>query len=126
MLTKGLRDEENERINNILKKLITLVYVPENWNETSLEDQLKELGLSFQSLLSFDSDELVLHLQKFHFDWSNSEQFADFLVSLSLKKEENRANLAVKSIAVYDYIQKESKTFSFEIFNKTAAVKATL
>jgi hypothetical protein len=31
-----------------------------------------------------------------------------------------------KAISIYAHIQSESKTFSFEIFNKTASAKANL
>ena len=123
MLTKGLRDEENERINTILKQLLSLTYIPENWNLDELNNQLKHLALTFEVLLNLSSDELIQHLEKFHFDWMNAEQFADFLVLLSDRSEE-KANLKEKAVAVYEYIQKESKTFSFDIFNKISSAKA--
>jgi len=119
-LTKGLRDEENERIQNILKRLISLDYVPENW-KISIEDLLKELALNAQGLLDLSSDDLIVHLQKLNFDWNNAEQFADFLIVLYKKSGE--ANLNEKAIAVYNYIQSESKVFSFDIFNKIASAK---
>lgn len=124
MLTKGLRDEENERINTILKQLISLTYIPENWNLGELDNQLKHLGLTFEILLKLTSDELILHLERFHFDWTNTEQFADFLVLLSSRNEEEKANLKEKAVAVYEYVQKESKTFSFDIFNKISSAKS--
>ncbi|MBC8643485.1 hypothetical protein H9W95_03555 [Flavobacterium lindanitolerans] len=92
MLTKGLRDEENERINNILKQLISLVYVPENWNLDELEKHLNYLALTMEKLLGFSSDDLIAHLEKLHFDWTNAEQFADFIVLLSDRKEEKEHN----------------------------------
>lgn len=124
MLTKGLRDEENERINNILKQLISLTYIPEDWNLEELDNQLKHLGLTFEILSSFTPDELIQHLERFHFDWTNAEQFADFLVLLSSRTEESRIDLKQKAVAVYEYVQKESKTFSFDIFNKISSAKA--
>lgn len=124
MLTKGLRDEENERINNILKQLISLTYIPEDWNLEELDNQLKHLGLTFEILSSFTPDELIQHLEKFHFDWTNAEQFADFLVLLSGRTEESKIDLKQKAVAVYEYVQKESKTFSFDIFNKISSAKA--
>lgn len=124
MLTKGLRDEENERINNILKQLISLTYIPENWNMDELEKHLNYLELTLRNLLDFSSDELIAHLEKFHFDWANAEQFADFIALLSDRKEEERTQLKEKAVAIYEYIQKESKMFSFDIFNKIAKAKA--
>jgi len=119
-LTKGLRDEENERIQSILERLIALDYVPENWM-TQIEDPLKGLGLNAEVLLNMSTDELIVHLEKLNFDWNNAEQFADFLVTLSAKSKQ--ADLNEKAIAVYNYIQSESKMFSFSIFNKIALAK---
>lgn len=124
-LNKGLRDEESERISNILKKLNELIYVPD-FDKDEIENQLKFLGLNLETLLNFSSKDLVSHLDKFHFDWENGEQFADLLVIFSAKMPENKSNLKEKALAVYNYIQSESKTFSFEIFNKIASVKRTL
>lgn len=121
-LTAGLRDEENERINNILKRLIGLDYIPEKGNAT-IDDILSELELNMQSLLDMNPDKIVLHLQKFNFDWSNAEQFGDFLTTLSKKLPEAKFTLQEKAIEIYNYIQLESKTFSFEIHNKIAAAK---
>lgn len=119
-LNKGLRDEESERISNILKKLQELLYVPD-FEKNDIEDQLKFLGLNLETLLTFSSEELIEHIDKFHFDWENAEQFADFLVNLSGKLNEN--SLKGKALAVYNYIQSESKTFSFEIFNKISQLQ---
>jgi len=123
MLTKGLRDEENERINNVLKQLISLTYIPENWNLNDLDDHLKYLALKMDDVLKFSSEEIILHLEKLHFDWPNAEIFADFLVQLSTNYEEEKAQLLVKAVAVYEYVQRESKTFSFDIFNKISNAK---
>jgi hypothetical protein len=62
-------------------------------------------------------------LERLHFDWNHFEIFADFLIALS---KESQFDFSQKAIAIYDYVQKESKVFSFGIFNKTAVVKANL
>ncbi|MGK4566641.1 hypothetical protein [Flavobacterium sp. 3HN19-14] len=121
-LTKGLRDEENERINNILKRLVGLDYIPENGN-SELDEILKSLALNTESLSQFSTEAIIKHLEKLHFDFANAEKFADFLVLLSEKLPENKVDLSEKAVAIYNYIQSESKTFSFDIFNKIAAVK---
>lgn len=121
-LNKGLRDEESERISNILKKLNELIYVP-NFDKDEIENQLKFLGLNLGTLLNFSSEDLVSHLDKFHFDWENAEKFADLLVVFSDKLQEEKSNLKEKALTVYNYIQSKSKTFSFEISNKIASIK---
>ncbi len=124
MLTKGLRDEENERINNVLKQLISLTYIPEDWNLGDFDNQLKFLALTFEDVLKLSSEEMVLHLEKLHFDWTNAELFGDFLIQISNNLEEEKMQLRLKAVAVYEYVQSESKTFSFGIFNKISSAKA--
>jgi hypothetical protein len=123
MLNKGLRDQESIRIDNILKKLMSLVYVPKFWNLEDLlylENDLKDLAMNVESLNSFKEEELVVHLQRLNLDWSQMELFADFLVAFS---KDNQFDFSQKAIAIYNYIQQESKTFSFGIFNKIASAK---
>ena len=121
-LTARLRDEENERINNILKRLIGLDYVP-GMGTDSIDRILAEIGLTFEILSDLSPEDLVLHLKKFNFDWENAEQFADFLVLVSDRSNGNVWHWKQKAIAVYNYIQSESKVFSFTISTKIAAAK---
>jgi hypothetical protein len=124
MLNKGLRDQESIRIDNLLKKLMSLVYVPKFWNLEDLlfvENDLKDLGMNIESLTEFTEAELIVHLERLHFDWSHFELFADFLIAVS---KESQFDFSQKAIAIYNYIQAESKTFSFGVFNKIAIAKA--
>ena len=126
MLNKGLRDEESIRIDNVLKKLMSLVYVPKFWNLEDLlflENELKDLAMNVETLTEFSEAELIVHLQRLHLDWNQLELFADFLVAFS---KESQFEFLQKAIAIYNYIQAESKVFSFGILNKLAAVKANL
>ena len=126
MLNKGLRDQESIRIENILKVLHSLTFVPKFWNLEDLlypENELKDLGMNIESLNNFDEKQLISHLERLHFDWNHFEIFADFLIAFS---KESQFDFSEKAIAIYDYVQKESKVFSFEIFNKLAVAKANL
>ena len=126
MLNKGLRDQESIRIDNVLKKLMSLVYLPKFWNLEDLlflENELKDFAMNVESLIEFSEEELIVHLQRLHLDWNQLEIFADFLVAFS---KESQFDFSQKAIAVYNYIQQESKAFSFGILNKIAAVKANL
>lgn len=114
-LTAGFRDEENERISNILKKLTALEYVPEN-ETAAFDDLLKQLALNTQSLREMPPADLVILIQKLHFNWGNAEIFADFLAS------QHEGIFKMQALAVYRYIQSESKTFSFEINSKIASL----
>ncbi len=124
MLNKGLRDEEKIRIDNVLKTLRTLVFVPQPLNrleKTNIENQLKEFALNIETLVDYSNEELITLLMRLHFDWDQLEQFADFLMDFS--KVENY-NFEDKALAVYQYIQSESKVFSFGINSKIASAKA--
>jgi hypothetical protein len=126
MLNKGLRDQESIRIDNILKVLHALTFVPKFWNLEDLlclENELKDLGMNVESLRDFDEKGLITHLERLHFDWNHFELFADFLLAFS---KGSQFDFREKAIAIYDYVQQESKIFSFEIFNKLAAAKANL
>ncbi|OOG73258.1 hypothetical protein [Flavobacterium sp. A45] len=126
MLNKGLRDQESIRIDNVLKKLMSLVYVPKFWileDLLYLENELKDLAMNVESLNEFSEAELIVHLQRLHLDWNQLELFADFLVAFS---KESQFDFSQKAIAIYNYIQQESKVFSFGIFNKIASAKANL
>lgn len=123
MLNKGLRDEESIRIDNVLKVLMSIVFLPKFWNieDTSLIDnELKNFGLSVDSLVNLNEEDLITLLLRCHLDWNQLEQFGDFLVKFSIVEN---YNFSEKAIAVYQYIQRESKTFSFEINTKIAATK---
>ncbi|WP_281636715.1 hypothetical protein [Flavobacterium marginilacus] len=123
MLNKGLRDQESIRIDNILKKLMSLVYVPKFWNLEdlqNLENELKDLAMNVEILNNFSEEELIVHMQRLHLDWNQLELFADFLVAFS---KDNQFDFSQKAIAIYNYIQQESKTFSFGISNKIIASK---
>ena len=122
-LNKSLRDEEKERINAILKKLVELLYVPD-FGKKEIDEALKSLGLTTEILLSSSGTELIQHLDKLNFDWESLEQFADYLVLLGEKIASEKVNLTEKALFVYNYIQSESKVFSFGIFGKIAATKA--
>ncbi|WP_395049484.1 hypothetical protein [Flavobacterium sp.] len=126
MLNKGLRDQESIRIDNILKVLHSLTFVLKFWNLEDifqLENELKDLGMNVETLRDLDEKQLISHLERLHFEWKHFEIFADFLITLS---KESHFNFSKKAIAIYGYVQQESKTFSFEIFNKLAAAKANL
>lgn len=121
MLNRGLRDEEKIRIDNVLKTLRTIVFVPKMSSDSKkidIENQLKEFGLNIQTLVDYQNEELITLLLRLHFDWDHMEQFADFLMEFS--KVENY-NFEDKALAIYQYIQQESKVFSFGINAKIAS-----
>jgi hypothetical protein len=123
MLNKGLRDEKKVKIDNMLKTLLSLVFIPKFWNieDTSLIDnQLTDFDLTTVILDQIEENNLIQLLDKYEMDWTQKEQFADFLIGYSFN---NQFDFRDKAVAIYNHIQKESKVFSFGIFNKLAALK---
>ena len=122
MLSKGLRDKESTRIDHCLKQLHSLVLPPLDWNldrKAALEGELKDFAMDLESLNDFAPEDLLIHLQRLHFDWNQMESFADFLIALSAASP---FSFSEKALAVYRFIQKESKVFSFGINAKIAAL----
>ena len=67
MLNKGLRDEESIRIENTLRTLHALTFVPKFWNleDTSLiDEQLKSFGLSLGRTIEIPEEDLYLRHSK--------------------------------------------------------------
>ena len=123
MLNKGLRDDEAIRIDNVLKTLRALDFLPQPLTDDEkfdVENQLKEFGLNIQSLIDYQNEELITLLVRCHLDFNQLEQFADFLMDFSKTENYNFEN---KSLAIYQYIQQESKVFSFGINAKIASAK---
>ena len=126
MLNKGLRDEKKVKIDNMLSTLLSLVFVPKFWNieDTSLIDsQLTDFDLTTVIIDQIEEKDLIQLLDKYEMDWAQKEQFADFLVGYSVN---NQFYFSAKAIAVYNHIQMDSKTFSFGISNKIAAIQSKL
>ena len=124
MLNKGLRDEKKVKIDNMLSTLLSLVFVPKFWNieDTSLIDsQLTDFDLTTVIIDQIEEKDLIQLLDKYEMDWAQKEQFADFLVGYS---KSNQFDFSAKAIAVYNHIQMDSKTFSFGISNKIAAIQS--
>jgi hypothetical protein len=126
MLSKGIRDEKKVKIDNMLTTLLSLVFVPKFWNieDTGvIDNQLTDLSLSTVILCEISEKDLITLLSGYGFDWEDKERFADFLVTFS---NNIQFDFSAKAIAIYNHIQMESKTFSFDISNKLATIKANL
>ena len=115
MLTSK-KDETEQRLNSILQKLSGITFVPENWNEAVFWSTLEETGLSKSDVLDNEENLFFQQLIDLQFPWEHIEKLADILVGL----DTNQPNQLLKERAkhLYQFIQNESKVFSFEIMNK--------
>ncbi len=129
MLSKGLRDEENQKINELVGRLIDLEFVPEFYESEQRSKVngllFEQLGFKFSDLETWPAEDLLVKLKKLNFDFLNLEQFGDFLLNIiPFEGEQHASHLAASAVAIFEYIQKESKTFSFSIIQKINQAKA--
>lgn len=115
MLNKGTKSEEDRRIESIVQKLSSIGFIPEDKKcIEDLDTELQKVGLSYEQLLIIEGKELASHLHKFNFPWDKMEEFSDILVKWSSQEPSFKA----KAKSIYQYVQDESKAFSFNIMTK--------
>lgn len=123
MLNKGLRDEQAVRIDNILKILLSLVFVPKFWNVTelsSIDEQLEKFGMTLETISNSTSEDLIKLLKQNNLEFEQLEQFADILINLS---KGDQYSFEQKAVSIYKVIQSESHTMSFLIMGKIAGIQ---
>ncbi len=115
MLTSK-KNETEQRLNSILQKLSGITFVPENWNEAVFWTTLEETGLSKSDVLEKEENLFFQQLIDLQFPWEHMEKLADILVALDAKQPNQILKERAKNL--YQFIQNESKMFSFEIMSK--------
>lgn len=122
MLNKGLRSEENERIDKIIASLLELGFLPEEWRKVRniLNEKLKEaLGLSLDEIEQLSEEKLIEILANLKLEASQYEALGDILLNtIPLEAEEKQTDLAQKTLRIYQTSQEISKTFSFSLTQK--------
>ncbi len=115
MLTSK-KDETEQRLNAILQKLSGITFVPENWKEDVFWNTLEETGFTKEDVLNIEEANFFQKFIDLQWPWEQIEHFADILVASDNKKP----NAIIKERAknLYQFIQKESKMFSFQIASK--------
>lgn len=131
MLSKGLRDEENEKMNRLFNEALEMEFVPDLWKNQqreALNQKLREtLDLTLEDIEKIDSEELLKKLQELEFSFANYEQFGDLMIEvLPMESAEDQPKLAKTAVAVYEFAQRESQTFSFGLIQKINAAKAEI
>jgi len=129
MLNKGLKDEENQKINELVGKLIDIEFLPEFYESEQRSKVngllFEQLGFKISDLEAWSSEELLTKLKKLNFDFSNYEQFGDFLLKIiPFEDDQHESHLAKSTIAIFETAQIESKTFSFSLIEKLNQAKA--
>lgn len=131
MLSKGLRDEENEKINRLFNQVQDIEFVPDLWIKQQRElvnrVLMEATGLNLSELAAVETEDLYEKLRQKELSFSNCEQLGDLLMKvLQYEEEESRLKLAEKTVAVYEFVQNESKTFSFTLVQKINAAKTEI
>jgi len=131
MLSKGLRDEEKEKINELFNSMLNIEFVPDLWKNEQrqmLSDNLKKiLDLTLDDVEIQSNEVLLTKLKSADFEFSHYEQFADLLLkSIPLESEDQKIQLAKKAVIVYEAAQQESKIFSFGLIQKINKAKSLL
>lgn len=131
MLTKGFKDEDQERIGEALGDLTSIEFLPDDWEayqRKELNLQLEQLiHISLNDIVSDSSATLLEHIHSLHLSFGNYEKLGDLLWRiLPLEPESEEQNLAEKIVAIYEYAQNESKMFSFGLIEKINEAKSLL
>lgn len=116
MLTKGNKSEAEERLNALMQRLSGLSLKPERWNHEEFSKILGELGILYEDLSDIETAQLVQKLIETGMNWQHLEIFADCLVRISIAQHLMEYQLKAKDI--YEYIQNNSGTFSFQLMQK--------
>jgi len=131
MLSKGLKDEEKEKISELFDSMLLLDFVPYLWKNEQrqkLSDNLKKiLDLTLDDVENQSIEFLLAKLKSADLEFSHYEQFADLLLkSLPFEAEGRQSLLAKKAVAVYETAQQESKIFSFGLIQKINKARTLL
>lgn len=122
MLSKGFRDEENEKAGQVLTGLVDENFEPDLWRKQQRERVSKILeelsGITISELYDISPDVLLLKLQEKEFTAYQYEQLGDLLFNIARVEPEHHQVLAQHSVKLYEHSQVESKTFSYSLISK--------
>ncbi|MFI2741812.1 hypothetical protein ACG2LH_03650 [Zhouia sp. PK063] len=128
MLSKGLRDEDNEKIDEALQALLKVEFIPDYWEKQQRQNVSESLQslvkLSLNEVETISKNDLLQHLHDLKLEFSNYEQLGDLLLKIAPLEENNQQNLAKKTLAIYEHAQQESKMFSFGLIQKITNAQA--
>ena len=131
MLSKGLKDEEKEKISELFNSMLDLEFVPDLWKNEQrqkLSDNLKKiLDITLDDVENQCTDVLLAKLKSADLEFSHYEQFGDLLLkSIPFEAEGQKIQLSKKVVVVYETAQQENKIFSFGLIQKINKARALL
>ena len=95
--------------------------LPENWNEANFWNTLNDTGFTQEDVLNLNWNEFSQKFIDLNWPWEHIEKLADILLALDAKQP--NAVLKERAKNIYQFIQSNSKIFSFEIVAKINKIK---
>jgi len=131
MLSKGLKDEEKEKISELFNSMLDLEFVPDLWKNEQrqkLSDNLKRiLDITLDDVENQSTEVLLAKLKFADLEFSHYEQFGDLLLKFnSFEAEDQKIQLVKKAVVIYETAQQENKIFSFGLMHKINMARALL
>lgn len=119
MLTYKRKGEKEQTIDETLAQLTEILR--QEKAEVAFWELLQKIEIVKTDVLQLESREYFEQLVANQWDWVQLEQLADLWSNIN--DEANRETLRVKARELLEFIQKESKSFSFEIAQKIQQLK---
>lgn len=118
MLTKGFKDEEQRKINQVLQSALDLDFIPDYVEHEHRLDILFQqiFDLNLVDIIHYSDLQLIRFLQEHHFNFDNLEHLADLFLKIYQFNKESIYKDRAKFL--YTYIQQENDTFSLGISEK--------
>lgn len=127
MLTKGFKDEEQKKLDQLFNTGLQLEFVPDLWKSEQRRkvDNIlqKTVNATLDDIENLSTEDMLQRLKAQNLNFSNYEHFADLLMKIIPVEESHRPSLARNAVTVYEAAQQESKTFSFGLIQKIADAK---
>ena len=127
MLSKGIRDEDNERVSRMITSLLSIGFVPDLWNikqKSQVDETLKELiDLDFMELIKTSAEDFSAKIKSKNLKEDHLEGLGDILLKISDSQPENQQVLAKKALLLYELAQVRSRTFSVSLNQKIEETK---
>lgn len=129
MLTKGIRNQDQEKLDQIIEAGLQIEFAPDLWKTEQRQniDQIfqQATGLRLAEIESLPNEEWLNQLREQRLDFTNAEKIGDLMLKIipQLPEDKGRA-IATKAVMLYEQTQKEHKIFSLGLSNKINNAKA--
>ncbi len=126
---------EIEKISKILQAIGQKLFGGNNSNKSDLDNEnvltnmlLDQLNFDINKLDSLDNTEFEKYIESIKgFNYDNIEYFADLLFQIGLSSGFHKSQeYFTRSLRLYEYVNKQTKTFSFDRESAISEIKGLL